>query len=224
MSDNPDLRRFHRLRRIVRWITYEIRKAGEAVIDARLGVDTAPRDAREAPDLNEAQALLAGFQHWPSPYGILARALGDWQITSNDVFLDIGCGKGRMLYMAAQYPFARVLGVEISPQLANIARSNALRWPSRAGCPIEVYCADAATFVIPPDVTLVYLFNPFDCATTDAVVKRLRQSIEQRPRRLRIIYLWPTCRDAVVQHGFIRTNSRPHIDRFEWTRELASAL
>jgi len=60
-----------------------------------------------------------------------------------DVFVDFGAGKGRALLMAAQYPFKRVVGIEISEALCREARRNVARWrahsparTSRSGPPM----------------------------------------------------------------------------------------
>ena len=39
-------------------------------------------------------------------------------------FVDVGLGKGRALLLASDYPFREVIGVELSPELDRIARSN----------------------------------------------------------------------------------------------------
>ena len=52
------------------------------------------------------------------------RALRRCQVRPTDVFVDFGSGKGRVVWQAAQYPFARVVGVEISAQLNAVARRN----------------------------------------------------------------------------------------------------
>ena len=52
-------------------------------------------------------------------YGEL-RYLG---VSDRDVFVEFGCGKGRVVHQAARRPFRRVVGVEISPVLAEAARS-----------------------------------------------------------------------------------------------------
>ena len=44
-----------------------------------------------------------------------------------DVFLDLGCGMGRAVVLAATRPFRQVVGVEIVPSLAQIARENVAR-------------------------------------------------------------------------------------------------
>ena len=43
-------------------------------------------------------------------------------------FIDLGCGKGRAVLLASEYPFAHVIGVEIAPQLHRIAVENVARY------------------------------------------------------------------------------------------------
>src|SRR6516225_8353137 len=59
-------------------------------------------------------------------------------------FVDIGCGKGRALMVASAFPFRRLVGVEISPELCEIARANTARrpeWPSP--CIAQILALDA---------------------------------------------------------------------------------
>src|SRR3954466_14494536 len=98
----------------------------------------------------------------PSPWRDFRRALPRHDVGDDDVFLDLGAGMGRILVLAARYPFKRVIGVELAPELAAIARRNlaSARLRRRVG-DTEVITADATTYVVPDDVTVVYLFNPF---------------------------------------------------------------
>src|ERR1700719_3166712 len=43
-------------------------------------------------------------------------------------FVDIGAGKGRALLLAAELPFRKVIGVELSEELARIAQKNITLW------------------------------------------------------------------------------------------------
>src|ERR1041385_9293651 len=40
------------------------------------------------------------------------------RLQSYDVVADLGCGKGRVIFTAAQYPIKEAVGVEIDPELA----------------------------------------------------------------------------------------------------------
>src|ERR1017187_10137955 len=46
------------------------------------------------------------------------------------VFIDLGSGKGRTLLMASDYPFRRIVGVELLPALHRAAQENLSRYRS----------------------------------------------------------------------------------------------
>jgi SAM-dependent methyltransferase len=76
-------------------------------------------------------------------------------------FVDIGCGKGRACFFAATTGrFARVIGVELSSPLVEIARRNLERF--RGSAAMEFICEDATRYLIPTEQSLVFLNNPFD--------------------------------------------------------------
>ena len=79
-------------------------------------------------------------------------------------FVDLGCGKGRVVLAAAQRPFRRVVGVEISTELAAIARANvdAYRPPPPLLAPIEIVRADVTEIDLPDGDLLVHLYHPLE--------------------------------------------------------------
>lgn len=81
---------------------------------------------------------------------------------SKFVFVDIGSGKGRVLLMAADYPFKSAIGVELLPELHRVAVENIRKYHSESQrCfAMEVICGDASEFAFPEGPLLVYLFNP----------------------------------------------------------------
>jgi SAM-dependent methyltransferase len=121
-------------------------------------------------------------------------------------FVDLGCGKGRVLLVASEYPFQRVIGVEISPQLSAIARQNAARFqPASRRCGnVEVHTGDATTFEFPKTPLLVHLYHPFEPSITEAVLSQLQQSVTDTPRPVAIAYLLYTAALEPVQAVFAR--------------------
>ena len=97
---------------------------------------------------------------------------------STTCFVDLGCGKGRVVLLAAQRPFRRVLGVEISAVLAEIARSNVDRFrPAEALlAPVDILEADVTTVDLPEDDLLLHLYHPFETSITERVLQRLETS------------------------------------------------
>jgi SAM-dependent methyltransferase len=78
-------------------------------------------------------------------------------------FLDVGAGMGRAVLLAAELPFRQVLGVELNPTLARIARKNLTVWRAlrRTRAPMSIVCGDAVEFRLPAGPCLAFLFNPF---------------------------------------------------------------
>jgi len=109
---------------------------------------------------------------------------------SRFTFVDLGSGKGRVLLMASDYPFKRIIGVEFIPELHRAAEENIARYASqRQQCrQIQSVCMDARDFNFPDGPLIVYLFNPFSEATFLTVLENLRKSIEHTPRPVYIAY------------------------------------
>jgi SAM-dependent methyltransferase len=128
----------------------------------------------------------------PSPWHVLPRALRYLGVSDRDTFVEFGCGKGRVVHQAAKRPFRRVIGVEISPALAEIARANLAARAHRHRCrDVKIVVADAREFLVPDDLTIGYFWHPFRGETFDGVLRGIVDSIDRHPRRVRLIYLGP---------------------------------
>ena len=116
-------------------------------------------------------------------------------------FLELGSGKGRAVLLASEYPFARIVGVELLPELHSIARQNLDRFPrSRQRCSaVELLCGDARDFPFPAEPSVVYLFNPFPEMVLQDVIAGLKASLDESPRPLLIVYYNP-----LLKHLFER--------------------
>ncbi|MBR0382959.1 MAG: class I SAM-dependent methyltransferase [Eubacterium sp.] len=112
--------------------------------------------------------------------------------------LDIGCGKGLILYFFSSLDFDLVSGIEYNGKLCRIAKRN-LRKVSR---PAKVYQADAVDFTMYENYDTFYLYNPFDEAIVEKCTDRIMSSLERRPRKLTVIYCNPVCGDSLKRKGF----------------------
>lgn len=158
-----------------------------------------------------------GYQ--PIDYAALMAGLRYVGMAANDVFLDYGCGKGRAMMIAAACGFRRVLGVEISPELCQVARRNLERASRRRRAAWQVYQDDAASFEVPEDVTHIHMFNPFTGAVLRECLKRIRRSLERRPRQLWILYGIPvTDHDALAGESWLERVDRVRTASDHWLR------
>lgn len=110
-------------------------------------------------------------------------------------FVDLGCGKGRTLILAALSGFNRTVGVEIAPDLLKVADRNLAALRARRPnlqTQFELVEADAATYIFPSNQPiLVYMYNPFGEYTMRAVARNISSSIEQSGRPFRVVYYIP---------------------------------
>lgn len=137
----------------------------------------------------------------------LRRAIRPREVGPGDVFIDLGSGKGRVVLLAARYPFDRVIGVEISEELNQIARENLERERPRLRCPeVDIVTADLAAYELPDEVTHVYMYNPVTGPLFETVLGKILASLERRPRPLRVIYACPDepLRQALEETGRFR--------------------
>jgi len=73
-------------------------------------------------------------------------------------FVDLGCGKGRMLIVAAELGFKSCVGVEFADELARAARHNVAASGFKS---ITVIHGDAGAYAFKDEPFVLYMFNPF---------------------------------------------------------------
>jgi len=117
------------------------------------------------------------------------------------VFVDLGCGKGKPLMVAASYPFRRLIGVDISPACIAAARRNIARYgPEKIdGSRIQLLVQDVEDFEFPAEPMVIYLYNPFPGAVLEGLMARLEASLRERPRQAAIVYVNPHALSAITR-------------------------
>ena len=106
-------------------------------------------------------------------------------------FIDLGAGMGRAMLLASGYPFRLVIGVEMHPTLARIARENLSYWRAaeKTQVPMRMFCRDASAFPLPAGPCVVFLFNPFGAPVLRRLLRAWKQTLADRPRQLDILYV-----------------------------------
>jgi SAM-dependent methyltransferase len=153
-----------------------------------------------------------------SPYAgvqpsVLRRALATLPGIDGSTFIDLGCGKGRPMLIASELPFRDIVGVELSPALAEAARRNAVamarRWPNRT--PIRVEIADATAYSLPPGDVVLFIYNSFDRELMLKVVENVEAALAaDQQRSVFVVFCNPVsgdCFDAspVLTRRFAQT-------------------
>jgi SAM-dependent methyltransferase len=208
----------YQLRRATLWMAGNVRERGalttlqvawsvveDAWFDRRFGTETA-----RTVYTDQLESHLANRDHSTRHKATKARPLQtllrELPLPAGSTFVDIGCGKGKVLLLAAQHPFARVVGIEFSPSLCEQARRNIeiFRRQVRLRAPVEVIEADVTQHVFGGDENVFFLYNPFDGEILEAFLKNLAGSLASHPRELWMIYNAPAYAGVVDASGLFR--------------------
>jgi len=188
--------------------------AAEARFDRETGVDTTQAVELAALQFDESinkESIKHGVRYQATPPHIFDAMLARTGVNASDyTLIDVGSGKGRVLFMAAMHPFRKVIGVEFSSELTRIARENirTFKAPKQACHNIEAVCADATEFSFPPQPTVIYMYNPFAGEIMRGVVANLEGSLRTNPRDVIVVYYNARCPE--------------HLDASPLLREVAS--
>ncbi len=134
-------------------------------------------------------------------------ALARWQSTLSGssiedyTLIDLGCGKGRVLMMASEYPFRAVAGVELSAKLARVARRNLAKWLRKphASATVNLVQGDVLQLPIPDGPLVLFLFNSFEAEIVKRLLGRLVEASQTRSAPIDLIYIHPDHDNLVRQ-------------------------
>ena len=141
--------------------------------------------------------------YMPVSYSLLEEIFQQLPALTRNHFLDIGCGKGRALCMAARLGFKKVTGIDFSKELCDAAKENLTVTKQKIpSLHFEIINNDAFYFEIPDDVDCIFFFNPFDEIIMSAVTNNILTSLQSHPRKIRIIYVNPLYKELFTKAGF----------------------
>jgi SAM-dependent methyltransferase len=165
-------------------------------------------------DIHDAESINYIAVNWRQ----LPRVLPPDSVTNQDVFIDLGSGMGRaVLEAAARYPFARVIGVELSEELHDIARQNLVTTSRRLRCTnVELIRADLREYRLPDDVTVIFVNNSIRGSIFERMLGEISASIKRNPRRIRFVYTNPLEEAAMLATGEWRKTRTVASRRSNW--------
>jgi SAM-dependent methyltransferase len=118
------------------------------------------------------------FHYQGAGYLILLKVLPElFKETKHCDFVDIGCGKGRALFVAEYCGYNYLTGIELDADLIKEAEANVnLYCLKRKESGIHFICANALDYEYKNRPTLYFLFNPFSEEILERVVERILAS------------------------------------------------
>ncbi len=113
-------------------------------------------------------------------------------------FVDLGCGKGRALLVAGGFAFKQVIGVELAPELYEVAKKNTAPYER-----ISVVLGDAASVVFPEGPLVVFLYHPFLAPVLQWVLRNLETQVKARRQKVYVLMANPSYPKVFARFPFL---------------------
>lgn len=139
-------------------------------------------------------------------YRTIMEILHSLSLKPSDVFVDFGCGKGRVLCCASRFRIREVIGIEIDKGLCAAAQRNAEKARGKKSS-IRIINAAAQEFDYRLG-TVYYLFNPFGAATLNRVLTRMKKSLQLKRRKITIVYVNPLAEFLLNESNWLEMSDR----------------
>jgi SAM-dependent methyltransferase len=119
------------------------------------------------------------------------------------VLLDLGCGKGRVMMVASEFPFREIRGLEFARELCNIGRKNCeiYKKANRIDIELSIIESDAADYMIRPDENVFFFYNSFDEKILNKVLANIGRSLDRAPRKALFIFYNPHLSHVMEKRG-----------------------
>jgi SAM-dependent methyltransferase len=186
-------------RATARQVKHSVRQYLESAFDRKYGTDTSRMVELQSLAIESPNVAHAGCGRYQAvTTSTFRRMLREGRFDPRGfVFLDVGSGKGRALMLATSYPFTRIIGVEFSRELVDIALVNLGRFRAKTGRggDIEVLCMDALDYALPSAPLALFLYNSFSGPVMEGFLARLEGWLIDTLYPLLVFYRNPTCQE-----------------------------
>ena len=137
-------------------------------------------------------------------YYMLEKLVKSFRILSSESsIIDLGCGKGRVMVVAAHSGFKKITGIDFAKELCDEAVLNMNRAQDRFhDTSWKIIHGNVLDYSIMADDTVFFMFNPFVEATLNQFLDNLEQSCKQFPRKTWFLYASPVHVSALQKRGY----------------------
>jgi SAM-dependent methyltransferase len=207
-SENPPMESRPRqwARKAVRSFGVFYNRIEAELYDLRHRTDTGGKIAAARLDIpQDITTHITGFQSVNESH--LRRVLDAVTFPEGSTFVDIGCGKGKALLIAATYPFvSRVVGVELAESLCKVSEANIEVARRRHGFSkaADIIHGDAVQIEFTKGENIFFLNNPFDASFMIKMIDRLQESAARDGRKIWVLYGNPAHTDAILKDGRLK--------------------
>ena len=121
----------------------------------------------------------------PLKYSELLKMIEYLKVKESDIFFDLGCGSGRVIFALACHKIKKAIGVELRKTLVDRALTNQQAF-SGDSSKVSIIHQDVATLEL-SDGTIIYTMGSLGWKTTEKMLESLKDDLQKNPRRIRVI-------------------------------------
>jgi len=161
--------------------------------DRRYGTNTSGIIYSKDLSISDSKAKHNAIFYLPAPANVTKYMIASLDVNYEKfAFLDFGSGKGRVLLVASEFPFRKIIGIEISENLHKVATRNLESYnnPEQRCFNFDLRCMNATTFPLPETNIVFHFYHPFLPEVLRPVLQNIGESLEKVPRRIFILYLY----------------------------------
>lgn len=155
----------------------------DAVYDKIYKIDTCGYEY-----LEENNKILH-MNYLPTPYVHLKRLFLECPLSEKDHFVDFGCGKGRVLAVAAKRKCDKITGIDINERMCRITNNNIIHLRGPHCKNIDVQNIDAKQLIIESSMNKFHFFEPFHLKIFANVITNIFNSTKLYDRQI-YVYLY----------------------------------
>lgn len=137
-------------------------------------------------------------------YYLLEKLLSSFRKISNaDSIIDLGCGKGRVLAVAAHFGFTSVTGIDFAKELCEEAERNMKKVQQEfKELECKIISSDVLNYQLQNNDSVFFMFNPFNKEILEKFLMKIESSVARFPRKIFFLYASPLHLDILLQHGY----------------------
>jgi|KBSSwiS6_1023812.scaffolds.fasta_scaffold01060_2 SAM-dependent methyltransferase len=138
-------------------------------------------------------------------YYILQKLLANFRklYPEEKSIVDVGCGKGRVLAVAAYFGFTKITGVDFAKELCEKAEKNMRQIkPNFPDLQYKIIWDNILNYSLDVNDRVFFLFNPFEKEIMEPFLDKIEQSVKQSPRTIYFLYANPQQLNSLLDRNY----------------------
>jgi len=153
-------------------------------------------------------------RYQPTPYLQLKRIKDHLNLSAQDIFIDLGCGKGRAVCFFSKFFDNKIIGLEHDNEIYKFLKANVKSLKKHTK--IKLYNKDVSDYKFTNE-TIIFMYNPFGEKTLLKVIENINKSIKKIPRKVIIIYDMGNKYTLTQNKVFKLKRKIPNTNFYEWS-------